>query len=419
MNYFTSNTNELKRKIVNFSKNMSNGLDKPDSKFLCDMLYGLASGKDIKISNIARQLHEDIKLDNTIERLCLNLNRFDNTDTVNKNYYRFIESMTGDYPISLFDDSDMVKIWGKKFEDLDLVRDASDPNGSLKPGYHICNAVILTKNEMQPAPIYSKIYSTKSKEFKSSNEETFKSIDAVRKCLNKKSLMVFDRAYDDIKLIRYVVNGGDDIIVRLKENRTFLFKDKKKKLEEVYNSRKGKIKMHLTFQGEEKDVYLSYTRAKIPNDNREYTLIFVYGLGKNEKFMLLTNKDIKCGEDAIKLVRIYLYRWRIETYHRSIKTEYKYEDMRVRSLKEINNLNYIFNMLIGLIVNITEEMDNKLLGMKILDEGKSLRKKVGVWITQMAVGIHAILRRAQVGVKSFFKELETEYINFIQLSLEL
>ena len=35
--------------------------------------------------------------------------------------------------------------------------------------------------------------------------------------------MVFDRGYDDIKLIRYVVNCGDDIIVRLKENRTYKF----------------------------------------------------------------------------------------------------------------------------------------------------------------------------------------------------
>lgn len=418
MNYFTSNTNEMKRKIVNFTNNMSNGLKKSERKFICDMFYGLGVGKDVKISNVARQLNENIKLDNTIERLCIHLEKFNSRNLVNQNYYKYVESMASKYPISLFDDSDIVKLFGKKFEDLDVVKDASDPNDLYNPGYHMCNAVVLTKNEKQPMPVYSKVYSTKSEDFESANKETYKSIDAVRECLGRKSLMVFDRGYDDIKLFKYVLNGGDDLLVRLKQNRCFIFKDKKKRLEDVYNSRKGKIKMNLMFQGEEKDAYISYTKAKLPGDDREYTLIFVYGLGKKEKFMLLTNKEIKKSNDVIKLVRIYLYRWRIEMFHRAIKTGYKYEDMRVRSLKSMNNLTYIFNLLIGLIVNIVEEMDNKLLSIKILEESKSLRQKVGVWITQMAVGIHVMLRRAQKGVKDFFKEKQKEEISVIQLSLE-
>lgn len=408
MNYFTSNTNEMKRKIVNYTNNMSSGLSKPDRKFLCDMLYGLSAGKDIKISSIARNLHENIKLDNTIERLCKHLSLFDNINIVNNNYYSFINRLIPDNPIALFDDSDITKIHGKEFEDLDIVRDASDINNSYKPGYHMCNATVLTKNEKQPLPIYSKVYSSKSDGFISSNEETYKSIDAVRSCLKKKSLMVFDRGYDDVKLFNYVLSNDDDILVRLKENRCFLFKGKKKRLNAVYDNRKGKIKMRLLFQGEKKDVYISYTRATLPKDGREYTLIFVYGLGKCEKFMLLTNKKIDNKEDVIKLVRIYLDRWRIETYHRSIKTEYKYEDIRVRNLNAINNLTYILNLLVGLIINITEDMDKNLLTHKILDEAKTLRKKVGVWITQIALGIHVILRRATVGIKAFYRIVKKE-----------
>ena len=74
MNYFTTNSYELKREIVNFSKKMSNGLNKPNQKFISDMIFGINSSKDLKISNIARGLHEDINLDNTIERLCLSRN---------------------------------------------------------------------------------------------------------------------------------------------------------------------------------------------------------------------------------------------------------------------------------------------------------------------------------------------------------
>ena len=422
MNYFTTITNEMKRESVNFSKKMSKGLSKPDKKFIGDMIYGISASKDIKISKIAGQLHEGIKIDNTIERLCLHLERFDDKDKINENYYKHIRTMIPDYPIGIFDDSDITKEYGKKFEDLDLVKDASDPKGEYKPGYHMCNAIVLSKNMKQPAPVYSKIYSSKSKDFESSNVETYKSIEAFRKCVGRKSLMVFDRGYDDEKLFNYVIKGGDDLLVRLKKNRIFLFKGKKKKLEESYNSHKGKIKMKLQFEGLEKEVYLSYTRATLPKDKREYSLIYVYGLSEKEKFILLTNKEIKGARDAIKLVRTYLDRWRIETYHRSIKDEYNYEDLRVRSLKAINNLTYIFNLVIGHIISLVEDMNNKLLSIKIIEESKSIRQTVGVWITQFARGINTMLSRAVVGIKEYFKtskkELESEIL-ITQLSLQI
>ena len=152
MNYFTTITNEMKRESVNFSKKMSKGLSKPNKKFIGDMIYGISASKDIKISKIAGQLHEGIKIDNTIERLCLHLERFEAKDKINENYYKHIRTMIPDYPIGIFDDSDITKKYGKKFEDLDIVKDASDPKGEYKPGYHMCNAIVLSKNMKQPAP---------------------------------------------------------------------------------------------------------------------------------------------------------------------------------------------------------------------------------------------------------------------------
>ena len=115
-------------------------------------------------------------------------------------------------------------------------------------------------------------------------------------------------------------------------------------------------------------------------------------------------------------------RWRIETYHRSIKDEYKYEDIRVRSLKAINNLTYIFNLVIGHIISLIEDMNNKLLSIKIIEESKSLRQKVGVWITQFARGINIMLKRSVVGIKKYFKDSKNKLDNEIlitQLSLQL
>lgn len=418
MNYFTSNTYEMKRKVVNFSKLMANGLSKPETKFISDMIYGISAAKDIKISKVARTLNENIKLDNTIERLCLHLNNFSDNEKLRENYYKFANTMIPEYPIVIFDDSDISKIYGKKFEDLDIVKDGSATKETYTPGYHMCNAVVLTKNEKQPLPIYSKIYSSKSNDFESANKETYKSIDAAKELTKRRSLMVFDRGYDDKKLFKYVLKSGNDILVRLKKNRCFMFKNKKRKVEEVYDSRKGKIKMILNFQGKKVDAYVTYTKVKIPEEKEEYTLIFVYGLSEKEKMILLTNVDIK-GTEVRKIVRNYLYRWRIETYHKAIKEEYNYEDLRVRKLKAINNLTEIFNITLGLIIRQIEEMDNKLLSIKIIYEAKILREKVEVKITQYAVGIHNMLSRAHNGIKDYFKKKQGKEVLGIQLSMEL
>lgn len=104
MTYFTSNTYQLKREILNFSKKVSKGLTKPEEKFIQDIEYGIAASGSCLISNIARSLNEDIKLKNTIERLCDSLNTFDNTEKLYNNYINTIGDIYGDEPIALFDD---------------------------------------------------------------------------------------------------------------------------------------------------------------------------------------------------------------------------------------------------------------------------------------------------------------------------
>ena len=149
MNNYTMDCYEMKREILNFSKKMSKGLNKKVSKFISDMQYGLSKSKSCLISEISRALNEDIKLKNTIERLCDNLQSLSNNEVkiIKDNYLNKIKKYFPDEPISIFDDSDISKRYGKKFEDLDRIIDASDPDKKIVNGYHVCEAVILGKNE--------------------------------------------------------------------------------------------------------------------------------------------------------------------------------------------------------------------------------------------------------------------------------
>lgn len=68
MNDFTINNYEMKREIVNCSKKISKNCNKPDSKFVLDMIYGISKSNDILLSSIAGALDENIKKSYTIDR---------------------------------------------------------------------------------------------------------------------------------------------------------------------------------------------------------------------------------------------------------------------------------------------------------------------------------------------------------------
>ena len=420
MNNYTMDLYEMKREIVNFSKKISIGLNKTTEKFVMDMQYGIAKSNTCLISGIARKLDENIKLNYTIERLCDNLTNLteEEIDIINNNYMDEVKDLFAEEPITLFDDSDIAKRYGKKFEDLDEVLDASSIKKEIVPGYHVCEAVVLTKNEKQTISLYSKIYSCKSNGFVSMNKYTKDSIDTVRNVVKRKCNMIFDLGYDDNKIIDYVDRNEDYFVVRINDDRTFYFKNKKKKCYDVAIRRKGKIKMTLWFDdNEEHDVYVSHTKVILPFNKKKYELVIVYGLSEERPLILLTNRDISSKEDVIKVVRLYFYRWRIEEYFRAKKQEYQFENMRVRTLKSMNNLNLLLTIHLGHIGKLIEVIDKKLLTIKIILRSKSLRNKVVIWISQMARGISEILSFAHTGIKEYQKIEQRDRCRQLDLKL--
>ena len=409
MNNFTMNCYEMKRDILNFSKKLSEGVNKSTSKFVMDMQYGLAKNGSCLISEISRTLDENIKLNYTIERLCDNLSNMydDEKEVIWNNYLDEVKkNIDLNNPIILFDDSDINKEYSKKLEDLDRVIDASSQDKRIVNGYHVCEATALTKNEKQPISIYSKIYSCKSKNFISKNMYTLESIKAAEKMFGLNFVGIFDRGYDDNKIFNYMEKNKHKFVVRLDDQRVLLFKEIRRSVEEVSKTRKGKIKMKALFDdNEEKELMISYTKATLPYNKKEYTLVIVYGLSKEHPMKLLTNIENAEKEDVIKIVRLYLSRWRIEEHFRGKKQEYDFENMRVRTLKAMNSLNMMLTIHLGYIAMLADKIDKKLLVIKIIEASKSLRSTVIVWLSQISRGIKEILKFCHTGIKEW-QEIE-------------
>lgn len=384
------------------------------------MQFGLAKSGSCLISEISRSLNEDIKLNYTIERLCDNLANMynDESDLIWNNYLDEVKKNVDlNNPIVLFEDSDINKEYSRKLEDLDRVIDASSQDKRIVNGYHVCEATILTKNEKQPLSIYSQIYSCKSKNFESKNKYTIESIKTAEKLVGSNFTGVFDRGYDDNKIFNYMEKNKHKFVVRLDDQRV-LFKGIRKNVEEVSKTRKGKIKMTALFDdNEEKELMISYTKAILPYNKKEYTVVFVYGLSEEHPIKLLTNIKNAEKEDIIKIVRLYLSRWRIEEHFRGKKQEYDFENMRVRTLKAMNNLNMMLTIHLVYIAMLADKIDRKLLVIKIIEASKSLRRKIIVWLSQISRGIKEILKYCHTGIKEW-QDIE-QRPDYKQLQLKL
>ena len=160
--------------------------------------------------------------------------------------------------------------------------------------------------------------------------------------------------------------------------------------------------MKLLFDGnEEVEIMLSYTKAILPYNKREYNLVMIYGLSEEHPMKLLTNIEIKTKEDVVKVARLYLSRWKIEEYFRGKKQEYDFENMRVRTLESMNNLNMLLTIHLGHIAILGDKMNSNLLTIKIIYASKSLKGKSIVWLSQIARGIKDILAYAHEGIKKW------------------
>lgn len=402
MDNFTINNYEMKRDIINFSKKICEGASKPESKFTMDMIYGISKSKDVLLSSIAGALDEDTKKAYTIDRLSDNLSN-DLSNSIDENYCNLAMDSLGENPVFLIDDSDIIKPLGEKFEDLGIVRDGSSRNKSYEKGYHHTEIVGLTQNKKQPISLFSKIHSSTQKDFVSANDITFEGIDKIVNMLNKrkqKGIFVNDRGYDNNLIFNHYFEKNQYFIIRLKENRKVYCNHRWHKITAIRDSHKGKIKMNLLFQGEEKECSVSVIKVQITAKKKWINLVLVYGLGEIP-MMLASNIPIKSKEDVIKIARCYLDRWRIEEYFKFKKQEYNFENFRVRTLKSINNLNKMLTYTIGLIALLSEKIGKREFVNKIIKESKSLKDNVYLWFYQLARGIYNILSKAKCGIRDW------------------
>ena len=405
---FTANTYTLKREILNFSNKISQSLARPDKKFTADITYGMLASGSCLLTDVVDQLHEDSKKVNSVERLSRHLNK-GTPKAALLSYLHTVRKWVPDEPVVHIDDSDIVKPDGCKFEALGLVRDGSKSTNTknvYEKGYHVTEACVLTKNS-HPVSIYSKIHSSREKNFTSANTVTFEAIERA-KALFGKATFVMDRGYDDNKMFLKLDSMEQDYVIRLTAKRKLLFHNKWVAATQLRNRRKGKITTPVFYKGKQHQAYLSHVKVKITASRKNISLVLVYGITEHP-MMLATNKDLKSKDDVVRIARLYFSRWRIEEYFRCKKQVFQFENFRVRKLKAINALNFYVTLCMAFLSAISMKTETNALKVSIIQTAAPIKEKVQFQYYRLAKGISGILSYAKVGVRLWFKTKRSAY----------
>lgn len=390
-----------KRSILNFSSKLGEGMQKPNKKFLMDMLFGLAKGKSVLLSDIALALEESIDPIQTIKRVSSRLEEFHEEDQLKANYKDLIQSqLKNSDNLVIVDNSEIIKPHSNKLEALGQVRDGS--TGKIEKGYWTTNMIAVGKKTKHPLPLYSHLYSSAEEKFISENEETYKGLDHVRDILgDKKATFIMDRDYDNVKIMKKVLSQNDNFIIRLKKNRHLIYQNKKLSVRGLALRRKGKINFRSEIKGNVYDLKVSHITVEIPSlKGQKLTMVVVYGYGK-DPMVLLTNKRAKKKDEVLSILKAYITRWRIEEMFRVQKQEFGLESIRVRSLKRLNLLFFLVSTMITFMTLKIEKKNGFFHAVIERARGLKAKNQIKMFLYRFSAGMKAILEKDTVGIQHY------------------
>ena len=392
----------MKRSLLTFLEKLTKGLSKPRKKFYSDILYGMSKAQNTLLSDIARALEENIDLKYTIKRLSRNGAEENDLKQVHQNYLNTLKISIPDNPLVIVDESEIVKPYAEKMENLALVRDGS--KNVLEKGYPTLNFSMASPKTKHPLPLYNHLYSSKEEDFQSQNIEIAKGFNTVHTFLGKKkATFVMDRGYDRNTIYEYVQNIGHHFVTRLNDNRYLIHKNRRVKVPDLAKRRKGKINFKTEIQGEEYSLKVSHIKVKLPVlQDMPLNMVVVYGYGE-KPMKLLTNHSIKGKDDVLRILKSYITRWRIEELFRVQKEEFQLEKTRTMTLSSLRILYTIMNCLIGHYSLAIEKNTYHTQVVLARARPSNNLKKIKFYLYRFIRGVSRILSFDTVGIKYFHK----------------
>ena len=346
-------TQNLQDKFSGFINKFSRSVSTPEKKFLKASCFGILSSQSCIVRRTAQSLHEKISSKKTQERLIYHLDKekLNNniSDTLLQQQCRKLKRNS----LILVDLSDIIKKYAKKMEGLSKVRDGND--GKWKTGYDALDIVGVNRQDenISILPIHSQLHST-AVEIDTMKNKLFDRIVDIIVHSNNRGTFVFDRGFDDKKVIKELHQHDASYIIRMKKNRDVYLQGKKLNV----SSASQNIKLRYRFKAQ-KGVTISAGISSISIPVNPHTLknpilveaelvvARIRSKRKNGKYRSgmfyllcrLPGNEISEREMVKFVLDSYRLRWKIEEVHRQVKTDFGWENIQLLTFRRLQFMN--------------------------------------------------------------------------------
>jgi hypothetical protein len=411
--------NHLKRRILRFTDKISGGFTKPERKFIADMVFGIIASNSCKLTDIGRVLKESVALKKTVERLGRNLANFSQSEALMHNYLAVTRESLDHGTMLLIDGGDVTKPCSSKMEAIGTVYDAS--TGEYGDGYWTMGVAALTSGNIQPLPVYEKLYPCKKQGGAGFKVETANALQYLRDNFDSSIPRIFDRGFDSGDLIKALIADNEKFILRVNQNRVAVHNGEITKIDDIAAALVCSHK--LTFHsktGNISDCKIGMTRVVLPNVGKFEVNLVVCKEWGDKPLVLYTNLDETVESLAVRVVKAYLMRWRIEELYAFKKQGLNFEDFRIRSLKSIQTLDILLTAAIGFIGAICEKINTEILVTELIYVSKRIPKyskflkTTKFYYYAILSGISCVFAYLKCGIAHFFKPKPISYQLCIQ-----
>jgi hypothetical protein len=376
-------------------------------KFVAEMVYGMTVSESCKLTEIGRALNEEISIKKTVDRLGRNLKNFSGEKAMMENYLSAVRPSLGDSTMLLIDPSDVAKPCSPKMEAIGSVYDASDKK--FVNGYWTLGVAALTEENHQPIPVYEELYPCKKQGGLGLNAEMEKALQYLREHFDKSVPRVCDRGLDSGDIIKEFDGHDEKFIIRVNQNRVAVHGGKRTKINNIVRGLDCQLKMEYRGKdGEPVTCKIGMTRVTLPKvGNVKLNLVVCKEYGENP-LALYTNLDESVEEMAVRIVKMYLMRWRIDELYGVKKQRYNFEDFRVRSLECIKKLDLLLTVAAGYAGTLAAKVNTDAFVADLICISKRVLKYADfvkttkLFYYAILDGITCVLNRQSSGISHFF-----------------
>jgi hypothetical protein len=280
-------------------------------------------------------------------------------------------------------------------EAIGTVKDGS--TGKYAQGYWTMGAVILSPNNSQPIPIYEELYPCKKQGGDGLNVEIKRCLQFLRDMDFSADIpRVYDRGGDSGMIFENLHSHSEKFIMRQNHNRNGIWNGKRVKINDIANRIECCHEMEYTGKNSKTAVCkIGITTVVIPRFNGielrnfKVNLVVCKEWGE-EPLILYTNLDESLERIALRVIKAYLKRWRIEELYALKKQKLNFEEFRVRSLQAIKSLDTIITCLLGFIALQADKVEYDDFTLSLIAASKRM-SKLNKFLKETKFFLYAVL----------------------------